>query len=355
MRLLLVDDDAGLRALVRATFDDVGVEVLEAESAAAARREIHARRPDVIVLDVVMPRESGLDLCRKLKADVATASIPVVLLSGAGDDGRRRGAESGADAFLPKPFSPLALLALVERLAEGRTAPQVEQAPRDGDDAQLLLYARDLRHLLELERAQRRLLQDAYRETVGALADALATKDTGTRAHSQRVQRYALELVRSVDAELAEDPSLEYGFLLHDVGKIGIPDSILVKPAPLAADERRLMQEHTVLGEQMLRGVAFLQGEGIAVVRSHHERWDGSGYPDGLRGTEIPISARVFAVADALDAMTSDRPYRRAGSWAAAGREIVASAGTHFDPAVVRAFIASEARLRRVRRGLAPA
>ena len=355
MRLLLVDDDAGLRALVRATFDDVGVEVVEAESAAAARRSIRAARPDVVVLDVVMPRESGIDLCRALKADEATAGIPVVLLSGS-TDGRRRGADCGADAFLTKPFSPLQLLALVERLAVGRTSlPHVDHAPRGGDDEQLFLYARDLRRLLELERAQSRLLQNAYRETVAALADALATKDTGTRAHSQRVQRYALELIRSVDAELVDDPSIEYGFLLHDVGKIGIPDAILVKPAPLAADERRLMEEHTVLGEQMLRGVAFFHGEGLAVVRSHHERWDGSGYPDGLRATDIPVSARVFAVADALDAMTSDRPYRRAGSWAAAGREIVAGAGTQFDPAVVRAFVAAESGLRRVRRRLAAA
>ena len=356
MRLLLVDDDAGLRALVRTTFDDVGVDVVEAESAAAARESIGDRRPDVIVLDVVMPRESGLDLCRELKRAPATAAIPILLLSGSGEAGRKTGEAGGADAFLPKPFSPLQLLGVVERLAAGRAAlPLADTSPREGEDAQLLMYARDLRHLLELERAQRRLLQESYRETVGALADALATKDTGTRAHSQRVQWYALELARSVDPELVDDPSIEYGFLLHDVGKIGIPDAILIKPAPLAAEERRLMQQHTVLGEQMLRRVAFLQGEGLAVVRSHHERWDGRGYPDGVGGADVPVTARVFAVADALDAMTSDRPYRPAGSWAAAAREIVAASGTQFDPAVVRAFVAAEPRLRRVRRRLAAA
>ena len=237
MRLLLVDDDPALRALVRATFDDVGVEVVEAESATVARQSMARARPDVIVLDVVMPRESGLEFCRELKDEPETAEIPVVLLSGAHRLDAHGRAAAGADASLPKPFSPLQLLAIVEQLAGGSAVmPLVEQLPREGTDAQLLMYARDLRQLLELERAQRRLLQAAYRETVAALADALATKDTGTRAHSQRVQRYALELARAVDPELAEDPSIEYGFLLHDVGKIGVPDSILVKPEPLPSD-----------------------------------------------------------------------------------------------------------------------
>ena len=356
MRLLLVDDDPGLRALVRATFDDIDVDVVEADSADAARAELVRRRPDVIITDVVMPRESGLDFCAALKDDPSTREIPVVLLSGSIELAPADTADVGADAYLPKPFSPLQLLAVVERLAGGVDPIPLVQAPPPGtDNAQLLLYARDLRHLLELERAQRRLVQEAYRETVGALADALATKDTGTRAHSQRVQRYAVELTRGVDQVLAEDPSLEYAYLLHDVGKIGIPDRILQKPGPLSVEERRTMQQHTVLGDHMLRGVAFLQGEGIAVVRSHHERWDGNGYPDGLAGTDIPIAARIFAVADALDAMTSDRPYRRAGSWREAGQEIVKETGSQFDPMVIKAFRDREPQLRRIRRDLVAA
>jgi response regulator RpfG family c-di-GMP phosphodiesterase len=352
MRLLLVDDDPSLRALVRATFEDVS-EIAEAESAEAARAEIAYARPDVIVLDIVMPRESGIDLCRELKANPETAAIPVVLLSGSVEDAAAHTDEAGADAYLTKPFSPLQLLDVVRRLA-GREEqmPLAGAVASDADDAQLLLYARDLRKMLELERAQRRLVQQAYRATVEALADALATKDTGTRAHSHRVQRYALELARAVDPALGEDPGIEYGFLLHDLGKIGVPDLILGKPGPLTDEESRLMQQHTIFGEQMLRGVAFLQGEGIAVVRSHHERWDGGGYPDGLAGTDIPAAARVFAVADALDAMTSDRPYRKSCSWDAAGREIVAETGLQFDPAVVDAFTRCEERLRQARREL---
>ena len=148
--------------------------------------------------------------------------------------------------------------------------------------------------------------------------------------------------------DLLDDPSVEYGFLLHDVGKIGIPDNVLQKPGPLTPEERRLMQTHTVLGEQMLGGVAFLQGQGLLVVRSHHERWDGHGYPDGLGAEEIPLAARIFAVADTLDAMTSDRPYRERGPWETARAEIVVESGRQFDPAVVEAFRASEGALREI-------
>jgi ribonuclease P protein subunit RPR2 len=220
----------------------------------------------------------------------------------------------------------------------------------------LLLYARDLRHMLELERGQRELLQSAYMETVSALASALESKDTGTRAHSQRVQSYATALAKAVGEEgVVRDPSTPYGFLLHDVGKIGIPDGILQKPGPLSAAERRRMQTHTVLGEAMLSGVAFLKGEGLKVVRSHHERWDGRGYPDGLSGGEIPLGARIFAVADALDAMTSHRPYRRALSWQTARTEILAQRKRQFDPDVVDAFVEAENGLKAIRRELAAA
>ena len=151
------------------------------------------------------------------------------------------------------------------------------------DEEQLVLYARDLRHLVEIERAQRGLLESAYKETVSALATALGTKDTGTRQHSQRVQRYALELARAIDPELADDPALEYGFLLHDIGKIGVPDQILLKPVELNEAEWRVMKAHTVLGAQMIGGVAFLHEAGVQVVRSHHERWDGAGLPGRAR------------------------------------------------------------------------
>jgi len=353
VRLLLVDDDPGLRALVRTTCEVFDFEVEEAASAGAAVERIAARKPDVLVLDVSMPGMSGLELCRALKDDPATRDIAVVLLTGSEAGTPEQAQKAGADAFLRKPFSPLELLSMVERLAGGRFGVPFRAQRRGREDEQMLLYAQDLRHLLEIERGQRVLVQKAYRETVAALASALESKDTGTREHSQRVQRYAVELAAAVAPTLLDDPSTEYGFLLHDVGKIGIPDDILRKPNPLDDRERRLMKTHTVLGEQVLGGVAFLQGEGLRVVRSHHERWDGGGYPDGLRETDIPLSARVFAVADALDAMTSDRPYRSAGSWDAAGREILAESARQFDPDVVRAFGERQATLRAIRRSFA--
>jgi response regulator RpfG family c-di-GMP phosphodiesterase len=277
-----------------------------------------------------------------------------VLLTGS-DGGTARNAEAaGADAFLRKPFSPLELLAVTERLAGGLYGVPFRASKRKPEE-QLLLYARDLRHLLEIERGQRTLVQQAYMETVSALASALESKDTGTRAHSQRVQRYATELARAVEPDLVDDPSTVYGFLLHDVGKIGIPDKILQKPRPLSESERRLMQSHTLLGEQVLNGVAFLHGEGLRVVRSHHERWDGGGYPDRLEGTDIPLGARIFAVADSLDAMTSDRPYRRSRPWKEAGAEIVRESGRQFDPAVVARFVEREPALREIQREFAAA
>jgi ribonuclease P protein subunit RPR2 len=355
LRLLLVDDDPGLRALLRATLDAVDIEVEDAPDARAAERAIAVRRPDAIVLDVNLPGLDGLSFCRQLKRRRATREIPVVVLSGSDGGTADAAIAAGAQAFLAKPFSPLELLAIVERLAGGLYGIPFRASRKKEPQEQLLLYARDLRHLLEIERGQRHLLESAYHETVTALATALESKDTGTRAHSQRVQRYAVELTQAIEPELVDDQSTEVGFLLHDVGKIGIPDKILLKPAPLTDAERERMQTHTILGEQMLGGVAFLQGEGLRVVRSHHERWDGAGYPDGTAGTDIPLGARIFAVADALDAMTSDRPYRSALPWAAAAREIVAESGKQFDPAVVKAFVARDRTLRAIRREFAAA
>jgi ribonuclease P protein subunit RPR2 len=292
-----------------------------------------------------MPGMDGIEVLRRLKDDPGTAAIPVILLSG----GEATGAGEAAEAFLTKPFSPLQLLAAAERLAgEATPAPLSSGELEPSSEPQLLLYARDLRRVLEIERGQRALLQDAYHDTVLALASALESKDTGTREHSQRVQSYAVALATCIDDGLVDDPALEYGFLLHDVGKIGIPDAILQKPGPLDRAERQLMETHTILGEQVLSSVAFLQGDGVAIVRSHHERWDGCGYPDGLAGTDIPLGARVFAVADTLDAMTSDRPYRRALTWADAGCEIRREAGGQFDPDVVRAFAVCEPELREI-------
>ena len=353
MKILLVDDEPALRELLRATFEGAEVSVDEAESGLEAEARIKRRRPDVIVLDLRMPGMSGAELCKRLKANERTKEIPIVLLTGADPEEARRAQYAGAAALVHKPFSPLDLLAVVERVS-GRTPVPRRQRRAKPADKELVLYARDLRHLLDVERGQRTLLEESYLATVTSLASALESRDTRTGAHSQRVQRYALELLDMIDpGSVARNPGLQYGFLLHDIGKIAIPDEILQKPGPLSRGERQRMQAHTVLGEQMLGGVAVLKGEGLRVVRSHHERWDGGGYPDKLSGTEIPLAARVFAVADALDAMTSDRPYRRKLKWTVAHEEILSQSGKQFDPAVVEAFREREAALREAQRELA--
>jgi response regulator RpfG family c-di-GMP phosphodiesterase len=346
--ILVVDDDAALRTLVRTTFEHAHLRVEEADSAFGASVRIEQRHPDVVVLDVAMPVMDGISFCRSLKADPFTRELPVVLLTGdeLSDEALER---AGADAHLRKPFSPLSLLSVVERLGERTTLEQLPPpAATGGNEQQLLLYAEDFRRLLEIERGQRVLLEDAYRDTAVALARALESKDGRTGAHSERVRRYATRLAAAVERSVLDEPTLEYGFILHDVGKIGIPDSILRKRAPLTEAERRLVETHPVLGEQMIGDAALLRGEGARVVRSHHERWDGRGYPDGLRGTEIPLGARIFSVADALDAMTSDRPYRSARRWAEAVAEIVAQSGSQFDPQIVEAFQDTEQELRAV-------
>jgi ribonuclease P protein subunit RPR2 len=347
MHILVVDDDAHLRELLRTSFEVAHVTVEEAENATAAARSIAARHPDVIVLDVGMPGVDGITFCRGLKSDPRTRDIPVVLLTGDAD-AELAGWRAGASAFLRKPFSPLTLLTTVERLA-ARLGSTVQPPPVvTSKHEQLLLYAQDFRHLLELERGQRQLLEEAYRETVVALAHALESKDGGTGAHSERVRRYGTALARAVDPYLLEEPSLEYGFILHDVGKMGIPDAILGKREPLTESEQRLLRTHPVLGEQMVGKAALLRGHGVEVVRSHHERWDGSGYPDAMRRDDIPLAARIFSVADALDAITSDRPYSPAQPFSEAVERIVDQAGTQFDPDVVAVFVDREEELRRI-------
>ena len=351
-RILLVDDDPALRLLLRTT---LGLDEFVVEEASSAEEAAQVGRfwlPAVVILDVGLPGMDGFSFCRELKRNPRYGGPFVLLLTGQ-DATRDEIERAGPDAVLRKPFSPIELVGLLDRLGEPMSVEVAEPAPDDAE--QLLVYARDLSALLATERRQRRLLQQSYRQTVIALADALEAKDRVTGLHAVRVQRYATELVAGVDPRLLDDPSVEYGFLLHDVGKLAIPDAVLKKDAPLSPDERLIMQQHTLLGEAMLSNVTVLEGAGLQVVRSHHERWDGTGYPDGLAGEEIPIAARIFALVDAMDAMTTDRPYRRARAWEDATDEIIAQAGKQFDPHTVAAFAQREARLRRISEELAEA
>jgi ribonuclease P protein subunit RPR2 len=347
VRVLVVDDDPLLRTLLRTTFEHAEMSVAEASDAAGAARQVEVEPPDVIILDVNLPGASGLSWAHALRASPRTAGIGIVVLTGA-EPAEHDTAAIGATAVLRKPFSPLEVLAAVERAAGLPGGRRLAEAPSARFSDQLLVYADDVRRLLEVERRQRAAIERLYAETLGALANALESRDVGTGAHSARVQRLALELTRIVDGALADEPSVAFGYLLHDVGKIGIPDAILSKPGPLDLEERTIMQTHAPLGAEILAGVGLLAGHGIDVVRHHHERWDGSGYPDRLAGDSIPLPSRIFAVVDAVDAITTSRPYRRAQPWAVAMRELEAGAGTQFDPDVVVAFREREHELRAV-------
>ena len=216
-------------------------------------------------------------------------------------------------------------------------------------ERQLERYASDLRDTFKEERARAQELKASYRATVRALANAVEARDAYTGKHAERVAAYGMEIGAAAGLELKDSPEIEFGFLLHDIGKVAVPDAILFKSTRLTVEEYALIARHPVIGWEILREIDFL-GEAKLVVRHHHERWDGAGYPDGLSGEAIPLAARVFSVADTLDALTTDRPYRPASSFAEARDEIASEAGGQFDPAVVAAFTAMpEARFAELR------
>jgi HD-GYP domain-containing protein (c-di-GMP phosphodiesterase class II) len=229
--------------------------------------------------------------------------------------------------------------------------------PTSADDLetmreQLLLFARDLQVIVGEERRQRTDAETAYRELstsylsmVKTLAMVCEMKDRHTHRHLERTYDYAMALTREVAPELAAEPAVGYGYLLHDIGKIGVPDHILNKQGPLDDDEWRVMRLHPLNGWQLVQGIKFL-GDAALTIRYHHERWDGRGYPEGVKGEDIYIGARIFSISDTFDAMTSDRPYRKGLPVHAALEEIESGAGTQFDPELARRFVALCERLK---------
>jgi putative nucleotidyltransferase with HDIG domain len=228
-------------------------------------------------------------------------------------------------------------IGLIDELVRVRAELRRREQEAAEKELQLQRYAADLRETFKRERARAQELRRSYMATVRALSNAVEARDAYTGKHAERVAAYGLEVARKFPQELILTPELEFGFLLHDVGKVAIPDAILFKPGPLTDEERTLMEQHPVIGAEIVSGIEFMD-EAVEVVRSHHERWDGHGYPDRLAGEEIPIAARVFAVADVLDALTTDRPYRPASPIGVAREMISVESGTHFDPDAIEAF-----------------
>jgi putative nucleotidyltransferase with HDIG domain len=327
-RILIVDDEIEITEIL-ADLLSQNYECIKAGSAEDALALLREGELQLVISDITMPGMSGLDMIPHVK-DFSPQTV-VVMISGMQTVESAIGAlRLGAFDYLMKPFDLRQVEAVVKRALEHYDLVVAKQ--RYENHLEELVEQRTV----ELDRALNSL-EGAYRSTLQALTAALETRDSETHGHSERVVTYSLRLGREYGLNSEEMKSLEFGALLHDIGKIGVPDSILRKPAKLTEEEWVLMREHPQHGQQILRGIEFLQGA-ARVVAQHHEKWDGTGYPLGLRSDDIDICARIFAVADAFDAITSDRVYRRGKPYEAAAKELDDWAGRQFDPKVVEAF-----------------
>lgn len=327
-RILIVDDEHEITEILKDLLSDeydcqtVG----SAEGALALLAETDFQ---LVISDITMPGMSGLEMLPFVKR--ISPKVVVVMISGMQTVESAIGAlRLGAFDYLMKPFDLRQVEAVVKRALEHHQLIVAKQ--RYEDQLEELVEQRTK----ELDRALNSL-EDAYRSTLRALTSALETRDSETHGHSERVVTYSLRLGREYGLTGDKLKALEFGSLLHDIGKIGVPDSILRKPGKLTEAEWIKMREHPLHGQQILRGIEFLEGA-ARVVSQHHEKWDGSGYPLGLHDEEIDVCARIFAVADAFDAITSDRVYRRGKSYQEAAKELDDWAGRQFDPKVVEAF-----------------
>ena len=301
----------------------------QAASAEDALRQLRESSFQLIISDITMSGMSGLEMIPHVKA--ISPETVIVMISGMQTiESAINALRLGAFDYLMKPFDLRQAEAAIARAYEHHELIVAKQR-----------YENHLEELVdqrtaELDKALGSL-ENAYRSTLRALTAALETRDAETHGHSERVVTFSLRLGREYGLSPAEMKALEFGSLLHDIGKIGVPDAILRKPAKLTDEEWVLMREHPLHGQQILRGIKFLEGA-ARVVAQHHEKWDGSGYPIGLKGEEIDICARIFSVADAFDAITSDRVYRQGRPYEAAARELDEWVNRQFDPKVVEAF-----------------
>ena len=327
-RILIVDDEREITEILADLLSE-DYECLKAGSAEDALTSLQENEFQLVISDITMPGMSGLDMIPHVKQ--LSPDTVVVMISGMQTVESAIGAlRLGAFDYLMKPFDLRQVEAVVKRALEHHELVVAKR--RYENHLEELVEQRTV----ELDKALNSL-EGAYRSTLKALTAALETRDSETHGHSERVVSYSLRLGREYGLSSEEMKALEFGSLLHDIGKIGVPDSILRKPAKLTEEEWVRMREHPVHGQQILRGIEFLQGA-ARVVAQHHEQWDGSGYPLGVHGEDIDVCARIFAVADAFDAITSDRVYRRGKSYEAAAQELDDWAGRQFDPKVVEAF-----------------
>ncbi|MDR3752071.1 MAG: response regulator [Terracidiphilus sp.] len=330
LRILVVDDEAHVRTMIGSTLEREGYDVQLAGCGREALEALERNSFDLVLTDIVMQDGNGLALLERIHA--LQPNLPVVMVSAIHDisvaiDSMRRGAYD----YLLKPFEREHLVNTVQRALDHRQV--LQESHNYQQNLEQIVQART-----EMLRQAMEDLENSYDVTLEALGDALDLKDSETEGHSKRVTAYTIALARAMGISPAQIKVIARGAFLHDIGKMAIPDEILRKPGKLTPDEQEVMREHCTRGYHILRKIPFLS-EAAEIVYSHQEHYNGTGYPSGLSGNQIPIGARIFAVADTLDAITSDRPYRKARNFDLARQEILRCSGTQFDPAVVEVFL----------------
>lgn len=340
-KILVVDDEDWNLRLMEAMLIPLGYEVILAGDGEEALQKVEEIPPDVILLDVMMPKMDGFEVARRLKGEEETQIIPIVMVTALREvEDRVKALEVGADDFLSKPVERTELRARVRSLLKVKAYNDHMRNYQKELEAEVAQRTKQLRQAFEKIKA-------ASLDTIYRLSRAAEYKDEDTGAHIQRMSHYAAAVARQMDLDEGAVETILYAAPMHDIGKIGIPDHILLKPGKLNPDEWEIMKQHTIIGGRILEGsdVEFIQlAEVIAL--SHHEKWDGSGYPRGLKGSEIPLAGRITAIADVFDALTSRRPYRREPfSLERTFRTIKEGRRSHFDPDVVDAFFAAEDKI----------
>ena len=331
-RVLIVDDEASVRKVMAAVLTQVGVSCETAASAEDALRVLETHEMDAVISDLQMPGMSGMDLLAKVRQ-----SYPqTVFLMVTGVDDTRVGIQAmrqGADDYIVKPQqvdANIVLASLTRALHVKRLEQEVENYRHHLEE----IVAEQTQQLREALRQ----IERSYDHTLEVLGAAIDLRDSPTAGHSRRVFLYSIEIAKAMGGLENQMRNIAMGAWLHDIGKLAISDAILLKPGPLTDEEREIMQRHVQIGYDLVKGIPFL-ADAAEIIFAHHERCDGSGYPRGLKTEEIPVGARIFAVADTFDAMTSDRPYRRALPFETSRDVIERGAGKHYDSQVARVFL----------------
>ena len=342
--ILVVDDQIQNIELVEAHLVPLGYEIIQALTGEEAFEKLSANQIDLILLDVMMPGMNGFEVSRRIRQNAAYRLLPIILLTALREtEDRVKGIEAGCDDFISKPFDKIELIARVRSLLKVKAYNDLLSNYREELESEVASRTEELKNALER-------IKEASLETIYRLSIASEYRDKDTGAHIKRVSRYAAAIARHIGLDESTVESILYAAPMHDLGKIGIPDQILVKPSKLDQMEWEIMKHHTSIGSKILKGSnAEFISIAETIARCHHENWDGSGYPNGLKGKEIPITARITTLADVFDSLTSRRSYKEPFSMEKSFAIITEGKGTHFDPDLVDAFFAIQEEILAIR------